>query len=231
VTTIFPNKMNTLTRLKQYLNFSCVVDVGINTATPELIAQFPTLKHYLFEPMDFYFDTIEKNYRGIDYELFSMALSDEKGTLYLTSTSLTHSGIATHSQISNQQSAVDGQKVISCKEVEVKRYDQLSVDVPRNFLLKVDVDGKDLHVLKGFGDEISNAAVIIVETTYSSLSERLAFCISKGFQLFDIIDIIHYGPSLYQCDLVFVRNDLVTDELRPPIQKFDRSLWIPFNSV
>lgn len=210
------------------IQISDVVDVGVNDSTPELITTFPKIKHYLFEPVASFHNSIAENYKSIKNRLFPIALSNENGKLYLTVSSVYSNGVATHSQLNRQTSMVDGKKILSCEVIDVMRYDELNVGADHNFLLKVDVDGKDLEVLQGFGTHLSQAAVIIVETTFNSILDRLSFCITNGFQLFDIVDLVYYGPSLYQCDLVFVRNDLVSTQVRPSIKSFNKNLWHPF---
>ena len=223
-----PTKSNSFARLSASIPFSGIVDVGVNTSTPELIEVFPKLVHFLFEPVTLFHDAIATNYKHIQHILSPIALSNKSDTLYLTISSFSNNGIATHSQLSTEKSPIDGQNILACSKVEVRRYDELDIGAGSNFLLKVDVDGKDLEVLQGFGDLIADAGAIVVETTFDTLSDRLSYCIQNGFQLYDIVDLVYYGPSLYQCDLVFVRADLVTLGVRPNIMEFDSTLWSHF---
>lgn len=226
-----PKKTDVLRRLKQITQISAVVDVGVRECTSELISEYPDVKHYLFEPVSTFFSDIKTNYRSINYELFPVALSNENSLLYLEQRSLNHNGIVTHSAISSEKSLVDGSYVILCDPIQVFRYEDMDISnvIPNNFLLKVDVDGKDLEVVKGFGDKINNASIIIIEATYTTLLDRLAYIHSKGFQLVDIVDIVYYGYGVYQFDLVFVRSDLINSTLRPSLIKFEEKLWSPLN--
>jgi len=224
-----PTKRNCLARLSASVPFSGIVDVGVNTSTPELIEVFPKLVHFLFEPVTLFHDAIAKNYKHVQHILSPVALSNKSGTLYLTISSVSHDGVATHSQLSTKKVSVDGQNILASEKVEVSRYDEIDVGAGRNYLLKVDVDGKDLEVLQGFGDQLSDAGAIIIEATFNTLADRLSYCIRHGFQLFDIVDLVYYGPSLYQCDLVLVRADLATSEVRPSIREFDPTIWSPFH--
>jgi hypothetical protein len=104
----------------------------------------------------------------------------------------------------------------------------LNAAVARNFLLKVDVDGADLQVLEGFGDCLRMASVVIVEMTFTTFTQRAQFLTGSGFQLIDIVDLVYYGDCLYQFDAVFLRHDLSTSFVRPPIADFRRDLWQPF---
>lgn len=224
-----PTKQNSLRRLIGKVPFSCVVDVGVNACTSELIQCFREKKHYLFEPVKLYFDTIKKNYADIDYELFSTALAEKNSETYLVLTSLHKNGVVTHSKIATESVAVDGAKIVACEKIEARRFCDLEISqtIAPNFLLKVDVDGQDLNVIKGFGEKLHAASVIIIECTYTTALERMAYIQARGFQLYDIVDLVYYGPSLYQFDLVFIRADLLIPDLRPSIGNFSLEHWSP----
>jgi FkbM family methyltransferase len=224
-----PTKLNVLSRLKASVPITSVVDVGVRECTGELMLAFPDLKHHLFEPVNLFFDLIEKNYRNIDHELHPFALSDEDTQIYLLLTALNKDGVATHSRIVKETIEADGRDVVSCSVVQVRRFDSFARErsIAKNFLLKVDVDGKDLEVVKGFGAYLADASAVVIECTYASFIQRVSYLSSQGFSLVDIVDVIYYGDSVYQFDAVMVRNDLITAQLRPPIGNFRRELWQP----
>lgn len=229
-TTPRPTKTNLFNRLiENALPISAIVDVGVRESTSELIACFPDKRHYLFEPVSIFFPDIEKNYSGIDYALHPIALSNINTQIFLVLKALYKDGLVTHSQISNDPVAVDGGEIVSCEPIEVRRFCDISLDIESNFLLKVDVDGQDLNVIRGFGEKLRLASAIVIECTFRTASEPIKFIEESGFQLFDIVDIVYYGPGLYQFDAVFVRNDLVHTSLRPPISNFDVQLWSPLS--
>jgi FkbM family methyltransferase len=204
-----------------------IVDVGVRECTPELIKYFPEKRHLLFEPMKQFFPEIEENYSEIDHSLLPIALSNKSVSNYLVTSSLRHDGETTHSQISDVPKEVDGKHITSCEEIEVRRFDELNLDVPENFLLKVDVDGKDTEVLEGFGVELTRASVVFVEVTVKHVVSRLACLYDAGFQLVDVVDMVYYGNSIYQFDAVCVRTDLVTEALVPGFTPFEPERWKP----
>jgi FkbM family methyltransferase len=224
-----PTKLDALARLQSCVPITSIVDVGVRECTSELIKAFPEKHHYLFEPMATFHPTIKKHYASIPHTLFPIALSEESSTLYLIETSLEADGRVTHSRISNKPETCDGQRVVACNPLPVRRFDGLEVaaGISSDFLLKVDVDGKDLEVLKGFGQQLRRASVIVVECTVPTLMARIGYTAAEGFSLIDLVDIVYYGKALYQLDAILVRNDVVTTDLRPPIQNFERSLWSP----
>jgi len=222
-----PTKSNILERLIANIPITSIVDVGVRECTGELIKAFPRSKHYLFEPVTTFFNLIRKNYSGLEFELMPFALSDEDNIIHLVLSSLNKDGVVTHSSISDKAVEPDGKFIVSCTPVSVMRFDSYVKEHPvaRNFLLKVDVDGKDLEVVWGFGEKIRDASAIIIECTVGTFVPRASHIISSGFLLVDVVDLIYYGDSLYQFDAVFVRNDLIDVGLCPPISEFKRELW------
>ena len=221
------SKLNALVRIKtSEIPITCVVDIGVERCTRELIVQFPHIKHHLFEPVSSFTPEIEKNYSGIDYIIYKMALSDEANVLYCIVRALRKDGVPTHARLSAAPIVVDGEDVVSCSEVDVKRYEDVCENITnKNFLLKIDVDGTELRVLQGMGRHLQSASVVIIEATFTTVLQRMTYIADKGFVLVDIVDIVYYGNSLYQCDLVFVRRDLINDKLQPSIQEFRGDLW------
>ncbi len=224
-----PTKSNVLLRLSKILPITSVVDVGVRESTGELIIQFPKIKHYLFEPVSMFYSSLKKNYAKLNYELFPIALSDDNSQLFIVLSALNKDGKITHSQIKNDYVQVDGVEIVDCLPIDVRRFDALDLTkrIEPNFLLKVDVDGKDLNVVKGFGNRLQLASCIIIECTYVTAVERMGYLQNHGFALVDIVDIVYYGESLYQFDAVFVRKELINAKLRPPISNFKRELWSP----
>lgn len=221
-----PSKSNLLQRLKECgVPISEVVDVGVREKTGELIHAFPDKRHHLFEPVNTFFAKIKLNYNGLDYVLYPIALSNENREMYLIHSSLEKNGIVTHSHISNESASVDGIAITACNTILVRRFCDLDVMIERNFLLKVDVDGQDLNVLKGFDSKLSQASVVIVEAASHKFYEVFDYLHKNDFHFFDIIDKVYYGPGLYQCDIAFIRNGLINSTLRPSISDFVPDLW------
>lgn len=222
----FPSKDSFLKRIVGAgVPVSEIVDVGVREGTYELAVNFPALRHHLFEPARHWVDDIASNYRDIRHVLYAKALGSSNELRYLVSSSLKNDGVPTHSAIVNEQPRVDGRAIVAVEEFRIERFDSLKIDVAPDFLLKVDVDGLDTEVLKGFGDHLRRASVVIVEAATGFVAERAALLQAAGFALVDVVDLTYYGPSLYQLDLCFVRDELVTEKLRPDISRFDGALW------
>jgi len=85
---------------------------------------------------------------------------------------------------------------------ETRRIDSLTFNGPA--LLKIDVDGGELAVLRGSTNCLEKLAVLVVEATAVSLFAIVKFAEAHGFRLFDIVELCYCGNQLHQCDLIFV---------------------------
>lgn len=223
----FPAKDNLFKRLLACgIPISEVVDVGVREGTVELVVNFPKLKHHLFEPEKAFFRHVAENYKNIDHVLYHKALGSRNERRYLVTTSLEKNGQPTHSAIcATRPAVIDGREVLAAEEFRIERFDSLGIEMAKNSLLKIDVDGLDTEVLAGFGEKLKLASVVVIESTLPFMVERMNLLQAAGFALIDIVDIAYYGPSLYQLDLCFLRNDLLSDALRPDITRFKGALW------
>ena len=202
-----------------------VVDVGVQEQTGELIQAFPDRTHHLFEPVELWHPKIKNNYASLKHTIYPVALADTNGSAWLIQIAHLGDGVATHASIEKEPRSPDNKFIVDCKEIEVRRLDYYSTQLGDNFLLKIDVDGKELDVLRGASGCIRNASVVIIEAGWSTLTERGHAIEESGFRLIDIVDRVMYGEVLWQCDLVYLRNDLVNERLLPPM--FNWKHWHP----
>jgi hypothetical protein len=87
---------------------------------------------------------------------------------------------------------------------ESHRIDSLVFDGPA--LLKIDVDGGEIAVLRGSTGILDSVAVLVAEATSDSLCGIVQFAAANGFRLFDIVELCYCGNQLHQCDLIFVAD-------------------------
>jgi FkbM family methyltransferase len=83
-------------------------------------------------------------------------------------------------------------------------------------LLKLDVQGHELEVLKGSINLLKSVEFVLLEMTLMPISDHepiflevLQFMDAVGFQLYDISSLIYkpYDKALYQIDGLFVKKD------------------------
>lgn len=103
-------------------------------------------------------------------------------------------------------------------------------DCPRPYLLKVDVDGWEIPVLRGAEGIWADIGCIILEAPVGLFLERTTFVMSRGFRLFDIVDPCYYHDMLSQVNMVFVAERLLKENpnLRPwQTKAFAWRHWVP----
>lgn len=211
-----------------------IVDIGIAGATRPLMRTFPKLTHYLFEPVDSYFDVIRNNYASIRHELFHLALSDTDGDAWQVGRSIDGSDRVTHSRVSDKPvGKSDDSRVVECKPVRQTRLDTFLSEhpVPTPFLLKIDVDGHEIPILNGAADSLLNASIVVIEAPLSALIERAVHLAERGFVLYDIVEPSYYRDRLWQVDLIFLRSDLFKDYPQLDINPELDFQWQDYRSI
>lgn len=205
-------------------DFSHIIDVGVNSETAVLKSLFPDAHHYLIEPMSEMWEQIEDNYRNVQHTLIKKAAGNRFAETVLVKSSITGSSF-THSQAIGVErlQPLDGNSG-SFQNCEIVRVDGIGLELGKA-LLKIDVDGQDLEVLAGSEGVLDNIPLIILETTVQRLERSLQLLGQFGYTIHQFVDIVSYGPSLYQLDIIALREDCVTDLIRPPIHPFDKNQW------
>jgi len=215
-----------------------VIDVGVFEHTRPLMQLFPNVKHHLFEPAHHHFEKIRENYKALTYELHHLALSDSDGEAYLIGRSNRYNNQITHSHLSDRPiDKSEDRRVVGYERIRKAKLDTVfpELDVATPYLLKIDVDGHELEILKGAERALQQASIVVVEAPLANrrqpeIIERAQLLLQSGFYLFDIVGLAYYAKLLHQVDLVFVRSDIVekSDRLRPrEAQPIDRNLWYP----
>lgn len=214
-----PKKRDSLSSLrKSGLDVKTILDVGVQHETPQLKEIFPDLKHFSFEPVEEYYDFIQKNYQGYDYELTRAALSDRDGESLLSITKL-GSDTVTHSSLDGALGGdVAESRVIKTITLDTFLQDK---ECSQPYLLKLDVDGHELPILRGAEDTLKRTSCVVIESPLCYLSERVIYLESKGFHLWDITDLCYYYDNLHQVDLIFLNGEVKQKPSFSPWQNFE----------
>jgi len=231
---IEPTKRSCFERLERAgVAIDTVVDVGVEEGTPELIRAYPRARHLLIEPLAAHNPKIEAAYADVPHEIFNVACSSEDGTCWLIATSSDASGRVTHAHIAEAPGSLGTGSMVGCEPIRRARLDSLGLPLGDHILLKVDVDGEDLEVLKGAGSLLDRAEVVVVEAPLDFLLERGNFLSARGFRFYDIVDLCYYHDILSQVDLVFIKRALFGRhaELNPwGTKKFSWDAYCPFTA-
>ena len=181
-----------------------VLDVGAQTGTPPLFDIFPDAHHVLFEPVaecEPHLRSLCSRLRSAEYHM--AAVTERSGQVTLTvGATRQYSGVV-------PAPANDGAEYRSIPAIALNDFCSRR-PYPGPFLVKVDVDGSEIDVLKGGSSLISRSNVFVVEATIGHDDARFPkivdFFRPYDFILHDIVDPM-FRPAdgaLWQVDIVLV---------------------------
>jgi FkbM family methyltransferase len=203
--------------LSEY-NFQSIIDIGANEGqfAKKIRTIFPNAEIHCFEPLKEAFERLminfsnEKNFLGYNFGLGEV--SESKKIFfneYSPSSSLLEM-LELHK--SNFDYAVD----TTTETISIRKLDEVFPEtVKRPLLVKIDVQGYEMFVLKGGTTIINQAEVVIIETSFYPLyagqplfEEIYSYFITNGFRYVGNIEQLA-SPNdhrILQADAVFCRN-------------------------
>lgn len=190
-----------------------LVDVGVATDTMDLYKHFPLAKFLFIEPLAEFKPHLEELCQKFNGSyLLGAASPVEGGTLDIMVTP----DLGGSSQFETVD-AKDGAYVMTARTVPTYRldaaWDRLQLQGPA--LLKIDVQGGELEVLKGAEGCLQNFEVVMMEVGLIEqyvgqpiLHEYIAYMAERGFVVYDIMHM-NYAQTkmLAQLDVLFVKKD------------------------
>jgi FkbM family methyltransferase len=208
------------------LEIAAVIDIGVQDDTWELRLAFPDLPHALFEPVKEYHQSIRGNYEGMDYRLHEVALSDRSGVLQFKDIRADDAGVVSHVRPAGYHED-DGLRTVAAVTLDDFLFEH---QVPKPYLIKIDVDGHETEVMRGAKSVMKDANCLIVESTMPNVTERCMLAEKAGLVLWDIVDFSYYRENLYQVDLIFIAESAIKafgalDPYKSINQGFEASKW------
>jgi len=224
-----PRKRFALQKLRDMgVPVGAVLDVGVQTCTKELIDIFPDVPHVLMEPLNDFNDTIAKIYggAGVQYELINAAISNSDGEIDIEVKAILPGQAVSHAKMVDSVNSD-----LEHRRVPMRSLDSIiserSLETP--YLLKIDIDGAEMSVLKGARNVLQDCSVVVIEATITNLMQRANFICEAGFQFFDIVDICYYDDRLVQVDLFFLSSKVIQERgLGIYKDGFDYSKWVTY---
>ena len=226
----YPTKAHAFKVLKNMgFPVESVIDVGVLTCTADLMSAFPEVPHLLVEPIEEFYPGIEQIYddAGMQYQLIKAAASDTDGTAKLKTSTIRAGKDITHSRLTNDSGEGDNFREVPTITIETLVKEQ---SIPKPFLLKIDVDGAELAVMRGALPVISNCSVLCIEAGIKNFAERSNAALTLGFELFDVVDFCYYGGRFVQADFVFINSQIVKNlKLDMYADGFDVEKWAQYD--
>jgi len=211
------NKKSFLDFIKNKFKYypDLIIDVGVAKGTPELYETFPESKMILFEPLiEFEKDikSLKTKYKYMHYE--NCALGNEENTIQIN----VHPDLDGSSiYLENEDSSLNGlPRNVNLKTLDsfIQKYDFED----KSIILKVDVQGAEIDVLRGSIKSLNNVDIVILECTFfnffnnnSEFIDVINFMNTYNFVVYDIFDFL-YRPldnALSQVDIAFVKKDSI----------------------
>jgi FkbM family methyltransferase len=200
-----------LTELKRRVEIKSVIDVGVADGTPELYAAFPHHNFLLIEANPEYADTLSRLARTLPAKVEKVFCGATSGT---TPFHLYKSGRKASAYLSGSKEIQ--KNFIQTITIPVEPLDTLVKKnaLPGPYLLKIDVEGAEMDVLKGAAETLHNSSAVILEASVvkryegaAQFADLVLYMKEKGFSVYDIIEGAIEDGRLLMVDLVFVKTD------------------------
>ncbi|GAB2597643.1 FkbM family methyltransferase [Spirosoma areae] len=202
----------------QQMGIKTILDIGANTGQSVITFHnaFPKATIHAFEPLPDCFKELSRNVAGLSgIMLHNIAIGDQVGNITFEENEYSASSSVlsmTDQHISNFPFTKNRKQTA----VRVEMLDTLLETVPlyENMLIKIDVQGYEKHVILGGRKVISQAKVLIVETSFETLyngqplfDEIYKIIQSMGFQYIGAFDqlISPQSNKILQQDAIFIR--------------------------
>lgn len=197
-----------------------ILDIGANYGDVAIAAMntYSNCKVICFEPVKKTFIVLKENLLPFNDRVifYNMALSDQNGTGQINITTF-HGANSIEQQSAFHKLFNPNVKEVEKETIELIRLDDIAEKFPTKLIdiLKIDVEGHELSVLKGGAKFISTSVdTIIIEIALmrdnsfenQSVFEIFSLLHSLGFCLINCIDLYHANDSnlmLAQMDCVF----------------------------
>lgn len=195
-----------------------VVDIGANRGQFALLCRnlFPDIPIFSFEPLPEAAKTFRAVFRGDPKtRLFECAIGAKPGTgeIHVSKEDDSSSLLP----ITRQAELFPGTDEKETRKIVIKRLDELldETDLVQPALLKIDVQGYELEVLKGCGGLLEAFAYVYVECSFEELydgqalaSEVIDFLHNRGFALNGIYNLYYHRVSgmAIQGDFLFINK-------------------------
>jgi FkbM family methyltransferase len=194
-----------------------IFDVGANIGTWTLLAKsfFGDAEVHAFEPLTNHANEFKTNTQKLTQTtLHQICLGNEN-----TTTVINISSFSDASSLLNPTALVYeeyGVKTINEEQVTVKRADELIGQniLPVPGIIKLDVQGFELEVLKGFGKYLKDVTYIIAEVSFKEYYQGQAlfpdivnYLAAQGLNIYAFGHGTPTGQELTQIDILFKKKD------------------------
>ncbi|HLM49132.1 MAG TPA: FkbM family methyltransferase [Solirubrobacteraceae bacterium] len=207
-------------RLLPNVRLERIFDVGGNVGqTAQALSKYhPEAELWCFEPVAASFEQLTRATEAVRARAFNVALGAQNGSGLVTAR-----GTSTNNRIVGP----DGTPATT-EEIRIVTGDAFCAEhgVDRIDYLKVDTEGHELEVLRGFHRMLSRYAIDLIEleagmnwdnTKHVPIERLKGFLEPMGYLIFRVYEQVaerHGRPHLRRCNLLFLSRPIVEGNLR-----------------
>lgn len=193
-----------------------IFDAGANIGTWTLLAKafFGDASVHAFEPLSVHIDKFKDNTKALaDVHIHPFCLGSENATAVINISSYSDSSsILNATPLEFEQFGI---KKSDEEEVQVKRLDSLIAnnELPVPDVMKLDVQGFELEILKGAGDYLTKMSYLIVEVSFKEyyygqplFLDIANYLAAHQFNIYAFGHATPLGTELGQIDVLFKKQ-------------------------
>lgn len=203
-----------LTNLKRLINeIDVIIDVGANSGqfTKASSYFYPKAKIFAFEPLEDLYKKNKENFKNAsNIEFHQLAFGNEEGHINFYKNAYGH--VSSALEISEENKFYP-KETITKVEVPISKVDSFFKErnLSKKTLLKLDVQGFELEVLKGAIETLKNIDYVIIEANLEKLYNQQPtfnmvnkFLLAHGFDLHGMLDFNLGNKNKYiEIDLLY----------------------------
>lgn len=194
--------------LSKVIFVDSIVDVGVAQGTPELYRFFKGKEFLLVEANPVFTERLKELKKEVPARVEMVFCGSKSGTASL------------HAPKNGRASSLYAHPDIQAEQMFVVPVETLDALVERNqingqLLVKIDVEGAEMEVLRGATKALQRTAAVILEVSWgrgfiggSMYADLFNFLHEHGFVLFNIVEgggILEHG-RLVHADFIFIKN-------------------------
>ncbi len=200
--------------IKDLNDIKTVIDIGSNKGQFSILTRyyFPKSKIYSFEPQNHILSIQKKNFlHDKNIKFFQMGLGNEKSNKKFYVTNREDSS----SFLEPKNKHINTYQVKNFKNIKINKLQNIikKNKFKKKVLVKLDVQGFELEVLKGAKKLLPNIDYIITEISYQNIYKNQVtggnlnlFLKKNNFVKVKNINITKFDKKLFQSDALFVRK-------------------------
>lgn len=196
-----------------------VFDVGVGRGTDWLYDAFPYAKLVLFEPVEQFRPFVEGIAAERDADFMMVALGARAGRVTIRVPNLSPTGaslLPRHPSFEQLEREASRPTDDEFRDIDVITLDSVAERWAPPYVLKIDVEGSELDVIRGARKVLESTDLVLMEMSVlprfdgeASFAERIRFMDDAGFRLFDIpvLSQTRANGPLSFIDAAFVRKE------------------------